>query len=211
MKSASSRELSRAVPAAKAHGVQSQGQVSRRRSSHPQFRWSRESSCPAGSMKTEKEYVRTADKAALPIPLVDQPAQSRVVIDGVRPVHGDSAYLRRDQRSSSNQREDEKQQCRGELCGGGAVVHTEPGAENTGGEGADTEVLHGAIIRKGLHQGQAQAGHHGGPGQRQGDAEEGAPGAVTQGCDSLPTRRPTAPETQRVRAGKRKGRGSGRA
>ena len=68
---------------------------------------------------------------------------------------------------------DQEQQQRGELGGGGRAAQGIPGAVDAGGEGAQLEIGDGAEIGQRLHHDEGEAGGDGRPRQRQADAAEG--------------------------------------
>jgi hypothetical protein len=70
----------------------------------------------------------------------------------------------------------ETEQQRRQLRRSDAVAERKPRAVNTGGESLHAEVRHRAEVRQCLHQRQRDTGHHGGPRERQGNAEEAGPG-----------------------------------
>ena len=83
------------------------------------------------------------------------------------------------------QRENERQQYAGKLCGGHPVAHGSPASVNAGGKCGDAEMRHGAEIRQGFHQGKRHADNQRRPGHGHGDAGKGAPGVTPQGARHL--------------------------
>ena len=81
--------------------------------------------------------------------------------------------------------EHEQHQDGGQLGCRHGVVHAEPGAVDSGGEGADPEVLDRAEVGQGLHQRQGHAGDDGRPRQRHGDGEKTAPRSAAEAAAGL--------------------------
>ncbi len=130
-----------------------------------------------GDQEPEQDRDQTEGEGREP-----PPAAQIAALDGLLPLAGVMvAGAAAGEALHQGQDKDEAQQHGRKLGGRRGAAKPEPGAEDAGGEGRHPEVLHGAVVRQGLHQGQGQPRHDGRSGERQGDGEEGPPRAVAQG------------------------------